>query len=517
VPYLEILNKMVVKIGKKDLVLEDVNKILYHNEKITLDPTALENVVKSFHFINDYSKDKIIYGVNTGFGPMAPYVISDKDQQQLQYNLIRSHAAGTGGWLPHDAVKATMLARLSSIMQGFSGVHPSVPQLLKELINRNIYPFIPKHGGVGASGDLVQLAHLAVTLIGEGDVSYKGKTISTKKTFAKEKLKPIKVIRREGLGLINGTSAMTGIGLTNLIRAKRLVDWSVIISSMLLEIFEAYDDAISFELNNVKHHPGQKEIAKKLRDVLKGRKLRKKRHEFLYNKEVKEQVLNERVQEYYSIRCVPQILGPILDTIKNCEKVVLNELNSANDNPVVDYKHKNFFHGGNFHGDYVSLEMDKLKIATTKLSMLSERQLAFILNDNLTQKLPPFVNLGKLGLNLGMQGVQFTATSTVAENQTLSFPMYIHSITTNKQNQDVVSMGTNSANLTHQVINNTYEVLAIEYMAVLQAIDYLKIQNKMSAENKKIHKKIRKFFSAFTKDSVRFKELHHVKRFLEQH
>ena len=175
-------------------------------------------------------------------------------------------------------------------------------------------------------------------------------------------------------------------------------------------------------------------------------------------------MIADKVQEYYSIRCVPQILGPILDTIEYAEKVLVNEANSSSDNPVIDIENGNIFHGGNFHGDYISLEMDKLKIAVAKLSMLLERQINYLMNDKLNDKLPPFVNLGKLGVNFGMQGAQFTATSTVAENQTLSFPNYVHSISNNNDNQDIVSMGTNSAQFARKVIDNTYQVLSIELM-----------------------------------------------------
>src|SRR6202008_1103464 len=183
---------------------------------------------------------------------------------------------------------------------------------------------------------------------------------------------------------------------------------------------------------------------------------------------------------YYSLRCVSQVLGPVYDTIAQAEKILVDELNSVNDNPVIDHVNKNIFHGGNFHGDYVSLEMDKLKIAITKLSMLSERQLNYLLNEKLNQKFPPFVNLGVLGVNFGMQGMQFTATSTVAENQTLSFPMYVHSIPNNNDNQDIVSMGCNAALMTRRVIENSFEVLSIQLMTLLQAVDHLDCSGKMA-------------------------------------
>jgi len=220
------------------------------------------------------------------------------------------------------------------------------------------------------------------------------------------------------------------------------------------------------------------------------------------------------MQEYYSIRCVPQIVGPIVDTVNYAKEVLINEINSANDNPIVDWERKNVYHGGNFHGDYVALEMDKLKIAITKLSMLAERQLNFLLNNKLNNILPPFVNHGTLGLNLGMQGVQFTATSTTAENQMLSNPMYVHSIPSNNDNQDIVSMGSNAALICKKVIMNSYEVLAIEWMTILQAIDYLKMQDKLSTKSKAAYDKLREVFPCFVEDGVRYKEVKAVRDYI---
>ena len=283
---------------------------------------------------------------------------------------------------------------------------------------------------------------------------------------------------------------MSGIGIVNVIYARQLLDWAVAASALINEVVESYDDHFSFELNRVKLHPGQMEITDKLQRILNDSKLTRKRADHLFNGN-RETVFTKKVQEYYSLRCITQILGPVADTILNAEIVVMNEINSVNDNPVIDFRNKNVYHGGNFHGDYVSLEMDKLKLAITKLSMLAERQLAFLLNDKLNGKLPPFVNLGVLGLNLGMQGAQFTATSTVAENQVLSNPVYIHSIPTNNDNQDIVSMGTNAALMTSQVIENSYEVMSIHLLSLLQAVDYLKIEDKMSTFTKVLFHKLR--------------------------
>jgi histidine ammonia-lyase len=236
----------------------------------------------------------------------------------------------------------------------------------------------------------------------------------------------------------------------------------------------------------------------------------------LYNPDnIDQEFFEDKVQEYYSLRCVTQILGPVYDTISQAENVLVNELNSVNDNPVIDHENQNIFHGGNFHGDYVSLEMDKLKIAITRLSMLSERQLNYLLNNKLNQKLPPFVNHGILGFNFGMQGMQFTATSTVAENQTLSFPMYVHSIPNNNDNQDIVSMGCNAALMTKKVVDNSFEVLAIQLMTILQAIDYLQCADRLSTASRSIYDKARAIFPKFVHDEPKYKDLARIKDFLE--
>jgi histidine ammonia-lyase len=253
-----------------------------------------------------------------------------------------------------------------------------------------------------------------------------------------------------------------------------------------------------------------------MREILKGSNMIRNRSEYLYHpRSLEQEIFEDKVQEYYSLRCVTQVLGPIYDTIRQAEEVLVGELNSVNDNPVIDHGNKNIFHGGNFHGDYVALEMDKLRIAVTKLSMLAERQLNYLLNDRLNRKFPPFVNLGVLGLNFGMQGVQFTATSTVAENQTLSFPMYVHSIPNNNDNQDIVSMGANAALLTRKVIDNSFEVLSIQLMSILQAIDAIACHAKLAPATRAVYDRVREIFPTFVDDHPKYKEQKKVKELLE--
>jgi len=506
-----IVDSPEVVVGEGRLSLSDFNAILTQGALISLAPAALERVETSYRFLKQFSKGKLIYGINTGFGPMAQYKIGDADLNALQYNLIRSHCTGLGNVLPPRETKAMMLSRLCNLMRGYSGVHVELVHLLKELINRDILPCIYEHGGVGASGDLVQLAHLALALIGEGEVLYKGKVELAADAFAQEGLTPLSIHFREGLALLNGTSAMTGVGIVNLLEAKKVLNWSIALSATINQLVEAYDDAVSHELNSVKLHAGQVAIAALLRKLNEGSNLVRQRHDVLYKEENHAtDVLFDKVQEYYSVRCVPQILGPVLDTYLNAEKVVLDEVGSVNDNPVIDFENENVYHGGNFHGDYISFEMDKLKIAITKMAMLSERQLNYLLNDKLNQKLPPFINAGKLGLNFGLQGMQFTATSTVAECQSLSTPVYVHSIPNNNDNQDIVSMGTNSAVIARKVIHNAAEVLAIHAVAVMQAVDALGLSERLSPACHGLYKQVRGVFPRVVDDKPHFLNLRKV-------
>ncbi len=505
-----------MKVIRDYLTINDFASVIFNNEAITLDDLLVNRVEKSFNFLKSFSANKVIYGVNTGFGPMAQYRIQPEDQLQLQYNLIRSHSSGTGNPLSPIHVKAAILARLNTLALGKSGVNMTVISLMKELINRDITPLIFAHGGVGASGDLVQLAHLALILIGEGEVFYKGERRSTQEVFKMEGLQPIDVKIREGLALMNGTSVMTGIGIVNALLTDKLVDFSLQASCIINEIVQAYDDHLSQELNNTKLHNGQRVVAQKMRNHLKNSQLTRNRQEHLYSGDNTEEIFKEKVQEYYSIRCVPQILGPIYDTVVSVKDILEKEINSVNDNPVIDVETEQVYHGGNFHGDYVSLEMDKLKLVVTKISMLAERQLNYLLNSKINEILPPFVNLGKLGFNFGMQGVQFTATSTTAENQALSTSMYIHSIPNNNDNQDIVSMGTNAAVMCSNVIENTFEVLAIELITIIQAIEALNYQDKLSSSSKKLYDEIRNIVPVFAEDMVMYPYVHQVKEFLKK-
>ena len=488
------------------LTLPEMERILYGNETVRVSEKLRSQVVASYDFLKEFSKDKVIYGINTGFGPMAQWRIEDAHLKELQYNIIRSHSTGAGDRIPDICVRAAMLSRLMTFLEGHSGVHVSLIDLLVEFINRGICPVVPRHGSVGASGDLVQLAHIALTLIGEGEVSYGGEIRPAAEVMSECGLEPLEMHIREGLAVTNGTAVMTGIGAVNYMLAKRLLGWETLCSVMINEIVSSYDDFMSEILNGLKHHPGQIRIAELMRSLSEGSKMLRNRKVELFHKSG-EQVFKQKVQPYYSLRCVPQILGPVYDTLMNAGQVLEDEVNSVDDNPIVDIESENVIHGGNFHGDYISFEMDKLKIAVTKMTMLAERQMNYLFHDRINGILPPFVNLGVLGLNYGLQASQFTATSTTAESQTLSNPMYVHSIPNNNDNQDVVSMGTNSALLCRIVIENCSQVMAIHLMALAQAVDCLGIADKLAPATKKLYDEVRALVPVFKDDTPKYNEI----------
>lgn len=293
--------------GHSELIsLGSIYDLVFKKKNLSIPKEVMAEVQRSYSFLESFSASKIIYGINTGFGPMAQYRIDDKALMELQYNIIRSHSVGAGKPLEPIYVRAAMLSRLYTFLQGKSGVHPELVNLIVSFINNEIYPFIPEHGSVGASGDLVQLAHMALTFIGEGEVFYKGQLKSTAQVLQEVGLKPFSMRIREGLSVTNGTSVMTGIGLVNLIYARKLLQWSILASVLVNEVFSSYDDFMAEELNNAKRHKGQSKIAEAMRNVIAGSKCIRKREVELYSQKREEQIFTHKVQPYYSLRCVPK-------------------------------------------------------------------------------------------------------------------------------------------------------------------------------------------------------------------
>lgn len=495
--------------------LSSIYDILFNGKTLSIPSEEMGKVEQCYEFLKDFVADKVIYGINTGFGPMAQWRVDDNHLKELQYNIIRSHATGAGEPLSDIQVKSAMIARIGTFLQARSGINPSVITLLKEFVNRGIYPYIPQHGSVGASGDLVQLAHIALCLIGEGKVHYNGIWRPTGEVLKENGLKPMDIFVREGLSVTNGTSVMTGMSIVNQYYAENLLKYATIAGAWINEIADSFDDYMSVEENVCRRQPGQQIIARWLREVSDDSKhLQKREHELYDPSKNKERYFEHKVQAYYSLRCIPQIYGPIYDTLKNAAEVLQNEVNSACDNPIVDYTTQNIYHGGNFHGDYISLEADKVKIAMVRLAMTAERQLNYLFHDRINGILPPFLNLGVLGLNYGMQACQFTATSTTAECQTLAMPNYVHSIPNNNDNQDIVSMGTNSTLLCKRVIDNAYQVMSILYIALAQATDCLDLADKLSLKTREQYDAIRAICPKFIEDTPFYEEIAETEKYL---
>ena len=356
--------------------LNSVYDILFLNKKLAVSQNEMDDVASCYEFLKEFANNKVIYGINTGFGPMAQWRVDDSRLKELQYNIIRSHATGAGEPLSDIQVKAAMIARIGTFLQARSGINPSVITLLQEFVNHDIFPFIPKHGSVGASGDLVQLAHIALCLIGEGKVHHKGQWRNSKAVMDEYGLEPMQIFVREGLSVTNGTSVMTGISIVNQYYAENMLKYATVAGAWINEIADSFDDYMSVEENICRRQPGQQTIARWLRETSAGSKhLQKREHELYDPEKNRDTYFEHKVQAYYSLRCIPQIYGPVYDTLKNTAEVLENELNSACDNPIVDPVAKNIYHGGNFHGDYISLEADKMKIAIVRVAMTAELQL----------------------------------------------------------------------------------------------------------------------------------------------
>ena len=497
--------------------VEKLKSIVFAGETLSLSDDTMRRVAECYDFLCDFARDKVIYGINTGFGPMAQWRVSDEHLKDLQYNIIRSHATGMGQWLDATDVKAALVARLGTFAQARSGVHPDTVKLLLAFINNDITPCVPRHGSVGASGDLVQLAHVALALIGEGEVMKDGKVMPTAQALEACGLQPLKIYLREGLALTNGTAFMTGIAAINQIYAESLLSQAVTAAVWLNEVVGSIDDFMAAPLNEVRRHHGQQAIAARLRRVAEGSRCLQTREHALYDGAHRdEQKFASKVQPYYSLRCIPQIYGPVAETLEAAGRIIDEELNSACDNPIVDPDTANVYHGGNFHGDYISLEEDKVKIAMVRVAMTAERQLNYLLHDRINELLPPFLNMATPGLDYALQAYQFTATSTTAECQTLAMPNYVHSIPNNHDNQDIVSMGTNTALLTRQVVDNTRQVMAILYVALAQATDCMNLKDHLAPVTRRAYDAVRALMPTVTTDRVPCHELAAIETWLRR-
>ena len=478
-------NRPVVVLTGNDLSIEDIVAIGVGDKQVAVDPAALARCRESREFLaQEIEAKRIIYGVNTSFGPMCNKIIDDADIEALQVNLIKSHAAGLGDPIKPYIALAVLVVRLNTLAKGYSGVRTDLIDLMTAMINKGIAPYIPECGSVGASGDLVHLAHAALAIIGMGQVFHKRELRPAADVFAETGLVPLRLSYKEGIAIMNGTSAMTALAAFALFGAKKLLRLACVNAAFAIEIFGGIDDAFDEDLHEVKPHPGQKKVADIIRRLYGGSRnitLRKDMHELIRRQKSEGPTATEggrvyetsiNVQDVYSIRCTPQILAPVMEAIDAAARTITIEANSSNDNPIIIPEKKKIIHGGNFHGASVGFAMDMLCMAIAQLCTLSERRLNKLLDKNLNEGLPEHLISGTVGLTMGFMGAQYLATSTTAENRQLANPVSTLSISCNASNQDVVSMGTVASRKAFKSVSNAKHVLTLETLAQLQALSF---------------------------------------------
>lgn len=515
----ESVPRPVVVLNGNDLTIEDIVAIGIGDKEVVLDPEALKKCEASRDFLARAVKaGHIIYGVNTSFGPMCNKIVHDDEIEALQVNLIRSHAAGLGDPLPHYIALGILAVRLNSLVKGYSGVRIHLLELMAGMINLGIAPFIPECGSVGASGDLVHLAHVGLNLIGEGKVYYRKELREVSEVFKETGLKPIVLSFKEGLAIMNGTSAMTALAAFALMGARKLARIACVNAAFSMEIFGGIDDAFDLDLHLVKPHPGQVKAAAIIRRLNQGSKnitLRKDVHKLIRSQRADGPVYETdiNVQDVYSIRCAPQILAPVLEAIDAAVATVTIEANSSNDNPVIIPEKEKIIHGGNFHGQSIGFAMDMLSLAVAQLGTLSERRLNKLLDKSLSEGLPEHLISGKVGLTMGFMGVQYLATSTAAENKQLANPVSSLSISCNASNQDVVSMGTIAARKALKAVTNAKHIITVETMADVQALSFRNAAT-MGKGITKIYHILREYFSGYDGSRVFHDELVRFRKIL---
>ena len=487
-------------ISGNDLTLECVRDVACERRAALLSADAREAVNRARAVVEEIvASNKVAYAITTGVGKLSDVRIAGDQIRELQVNLVRSHAVGMGTPLPVAETRAMMLLRANSLAKGHSGVRALVIDTLCEMLNRGVTPVVPSQGSVGASGDLAPLAHLALALIGEGECfDEKGLRVTSADALKRAQIKPLVLEAKETISLINGTQAMLALGTLAQLAAERLVDSADVLGGLCCDALKGTDAAFDERIHKARPHSGQMKSAANLRRMLEGSGIRESHRQC------------GRVQDAYSLRCIPQVHGAVRDTLAHCRGVFEIELNSAVDNPLVfitDPKRAegDVVSGGNFHGEPLAFALDFLAIALSALAGISERRIERLVNPALSEGLPPFLAPGA-GLNSGFMMPQVTAAALVSENKVLSHPASVDSITTSGNKEDYVSMGMTAALKLRRVVENTRNVLAIEAMAVAQAIDFL-APLKTSKRGQAAHAAIRSVCPTMEKDRVMYGDL----------
>lgn len=491
---------MIHQISAEHLTIEQVGEIIYNNYKIELSEDAKQRIKRCRNYLDKKiaRNGEPIYGVTTGFGSLCNVSIGKDHLSQLQINLIKSHACGVGERVPNDIVKIMLLLKIQSLSYGYSGCKLDTVMRLVSFFNNDIYPVVYKQGSLGASGDLVPLAHLCLPLVGLGEVEYQGKVIAGVEMLRRKRWKPIVLASKEGLALLNGTQNMSAFAVWSLLQAQRLSDWADKIAAMSLDAYDGRIEPFTEAVHLVRPHNGQLETAARMKEMLEGSQL----------------IVNSKahVQDPYSFRCVPQVHGAVKDTLRYVKSVIDIEINSATDNPTVCPDEDIIVSAGNFHGEPIALPIDFLSIAMSELANISERRIYRLVSG--TRGLPSFL-VANPGVNSGFMITQYTAASCVSLNKSLAMPSSVDSIPSCQDQEDHVSMGANAAIKLYKVILNTERVLAIELFNAAQALDF-RLPLKSSPKIMEIHDEYRKMVPFILNDELMYPYIERSIQFLRK-
>jgi histidine ammonia-lyase len=483
--------KKVVLDGNS-LTINDVVNVARFGYKVELDKAAQENAQKSRELVDKYvNEGRVVYGITTGFGKFSDVSISQEDTKALQRNLIISHACGVGEPLAIEIARGIMLLRANALIKGYSGARISTIDTLVQMLNKGVTPIIYEKGSLGASGDLAPLSHMVLVMIGEGEAFYEGQRMAGKEAMNKAGIEIIELVSKEGLALINGTQVMTSVGTLAVYDAINLTKCSDIIAAMTVEGLRGITDAYYHRVHEVRPQVGQIKTAERMLKLLEGSNLTTKQGEL-------------RVQDAYTLRCIPQIHGASKDAVDYVKKVIEIEINSATDNPVIFTDEDRVISGGNFHGQPVALAMDFLGIAVSEIANVAERRIERLVNYQLND-LPAFLTR-KGGLNSGFMIAQYSAAALVSENKILAHPASVDSIPSSANQEDHVSMGTIGARKARDIIYNASRVLGIEYLASAQAI-YFREGAELGKGTKPGYELIRETIAPIEEDRIMYIEI----------
>lgn len=483
---------VIIENGK--LTIEEFIKTARGYEEVSLSQETKNRISASRKMLEKAAEgSSAVYGVNTGFGKFSEIKIGQDELKDLQRNLIISHACGVGNPMKTDEVRGLMLLRINALSRGYSGIRLETVEALTAMLNKRVHPVIPEKGSLGASGDLAPLAHMVLTLIGEGNAEFEGVVMPSKEAMKRADIKPVELEAKEGLALINGTQALTSIGTLAYYDAARALKTANLSAALTMEGLRGITTAFDERLHRVRGHKGQMDTAREILHNLEGSTLVTKQNDL-------------RVQDAYSIRCIPQVHGAIKDTLDYALGKINIEINAVTDNPIV-LNEDEIYSGGNFHGEPMALIFDFLAIAVTELANISERRLERLVNYQLND-LPAFLAPSG-GLNSGFMITQYSAAALVSENKVLSHPASVDSIPSSANQEDHVSMGNTAARKLREIVENTRRVLSIEVFAACQAIDFRK-DYQLGKETGKLYEKIREKVRFIEKDVIMYEEMNKV-------